>query len=68
MSLIGVTGEEKSVVDVLHGILIPVEWSCDAKSSVVVPRGDKLVVVASQDMEDGLADWNETIKQEELYG
>ncbi len=66
-SLLGVTGAEKSVVDVLHEILVPVEWSSDAKISVVVPRGDKLVVVASQDMEDGLADWNEAIKQEELY-
>jgi sigma-B regulation protein RsbU (phosphoserine phosphatase) len=66
-TLLGVTGAEKSVMDVLHEILIPVGWSNDAIIRVVVPKGEKLTVVASQDMKDGLADWNEVIKQEELY-
>lgn len=58
--LLGVTGAERSVVDMLHSIHIPKEWQHDAIIRVVYPKDGKLVVIASQDIVDGSLAWNVT--------
>lgn len=66
-NLIGVTGAERSVVDVLRAIHLPVEWRDEAIIRVVIPRENKLEVIASQDMVDGVVAWNETPVIETLF-
>jgi phosphoserine phosphatase RsbU/P len=58
--LLGVTGAERSVVDVLHSIQIPTEWRSKAIIQVVIPQNGKLRAIASQNMKDGGLAWNET--------
>jgi len=65
--LLGVTGAERSVVDVLRSIHLPTEWRKEATIRVVIPRENKLVVIASQDMVDGAVGWNETPVIETLF-
>jgi phosphoserine phosphatase RsbU/P len=67
-TLLGVTGAEKSVIDVLHEIVIPKEWSKDSIVRVVVPRNDKLVVIASQEMIGGSSNWNSGVETTFLSG
>ena len=67
-TLLGVTGAEKSVIDVLHEIVIPKEWSKDSIVRVVVPRNDKLVVIASQEMIGGSTNWNSGVENTFLSG
>ena len=65
--LLGVTGAERSVVDVLHAIHIPKDWRDDTVIRVVFPDEGTLVVIASQDMVDGSLAWNSTPEVEVLF-
>ncbi len=63
-SLLGVTGAERYVMDVLHEIAIPTAWSSDAIIRVVLPIDGAFTVLGSQKMEDGKVDWNAHVEQE----
>ena len=65
--LLGATGVDKSVIDVLHEISIPREWKSESFIRIVVPKGNKLNIIASQDMSDGPVDWNASLQIEELF-
>ena len=63
-NLLGVTGVERSVVDVLHAIHIPNEWKDSATVHVVIPQEDTLAVIASQEMKDGSIAWSDLPENE----
>ena len=63
-SLLGVTGAERYVKDVLHEIVLPEAWRAEAIIRVVTSKDDSFLVIASQDMEDGKVDWNAQFDQE----
>jgi sigma-B regulation protein RsbU (phosphoserine phosphatase) len=65
---IGATGAERSVIDVLRAIHIPIEWRDGATMQVVVDQGNNLKVIASQEMTDGIVAWNESIETKTLSG
>jgi len=66
-TLLGVTGAERYVMDVLHEIVIPEIWSSEAKIRVVVPKDDSFTVIASQNMGGGKVDWNAHIDLVQLH-
>jgi phosphoserine phosphatase RsbU/P len=63
--LLGVTGAERYVMDVLHEIMIPKIWRADAIVRVVIPNDDAFVVIASQNMRGGKVDWNAKVELEQ---
>ena len=65
-TVLGVTGAERFVTDVLHEIVLPQAWRSDSFIRVIVPKGDSFVVISLQNMEDGTIDWNAQVEQEKF--
>jgi sigma-B regulation protein RsbU (phosphoserine phosphatase) len=65
-TLLGVTGAERFMMDLLHEISIPEVWRAEAVVRVIIPEDNAFTVVASQSMEEGIIDWNGQVEQQQF--
>ncbi len=70
--VLGVTGADVALTDILHGLQLPEAWRTDATVRVValpgIGGGDELLLIASGDMVDGSSDWSEPLEPDFLTG
>ncbi len=70
--VLGVTGADVALTDILHELQLPESWRADATIRVValpgIEGGDELLLIASGDMVDGSSDWSEPLEPDLLVG